>query len=238
MNDLFHPERYKDFTLFSTEHLLMIGLLFVVGLVLVFSRDAIRKRPTVQQYIRWGFFTILLVGNVGYQAWSIWHAVWDARINLPFQLCSISSLVVLFFLLKPTESRFQIVYFIALIPPSLAVLTPDLLYGSPHYRFFQFFIFHITLVATVLYYLIVDKYEPRFVSVLKAFVFINILAVPLGFLNNYLGSNYLFLEGPPAADTLLSLFGSGYWYLINLEIVMLLTFFLTYLPFYLKRKFL
>lgn len=237
MSELFHPEQHKDFLLFSPEHLMMIGLLIAVGIALTFLRNPIRKRPTLKLFIRWGFFTILLFGNVGYQAWSIVHAVWDARINLPFQLCSISSLVVLFFLLKPTESRFQIVYFIALIPPSLAVLTPDLLYGSPHYRFYQFFIFHITLVTTVLYYLIVEKYEPRFVSVLKAFAFINLLALPIGFLNKYLGSNYLFLEGPPASDTLLSLFGNGFWYLINLEVVMLLTFFLTYLPFYIKGKF-
>lgn len=237
MGKIFHPEHYKDFLLFSTEHLVMISLLIIITLALVVFREPIRNSLFLKRFFRWGFFIILLIGNVGYQLWSIVHAVWDPRFNLPFQLCSISSLVVLYFLLKPTESRFQLVYFIALIPPSLAILTPDLLYGSPHYRFFQFFIFHITLVTTVLYYLIIERYQPRFVSVLKAFIFINVLALPIGMVNNYLGSNYLFLEGPPASDTLLSLFGNGFWYLVNLEIVMLITFFLTYLPFYIKRKY-
>ncbi|WP_408009358.1 TIGR02206 family membrane protein [Pseudalkalibacillus sp. A8] len=233
---MFAPDQLKDFEPFSTAHLIVISILFFTILLIYMFRRELRGNKTAKQVVRWGIFTILVLSEGSYQIWSLANDVWDPRWHLPLQLCSISSFAILFLLLKPSEARFQIVYFFALIPPFLAVLTPDLLYGSPHYRFFQFFIHHITLVAAVFFYLIVEKYRPDRFSVLKAALFINVLAVPISYLNKQLGSNYMFLEGPPGTNTPLSWFGEGFWYILNLEIVMVLTFTMTYLPFVLTRK--
>ncbi|MCF6139248.1 TIGR02206 family membrane protein [Pseudalkalibacillus berkeleyi] len=235
MNSVFQPEHQKNFIIFSMSHLFMIALMFLVILTFIVFRQSLRSNGKVRYMIRWGFFSVLILSEASYQIWSVVHAVWDPRFQLPLQLCSISSFVVLYFLLKPTPSRFQLVYFIALLPPLLAIITPDLLYNSPHYRFFQFFIHHISLVSVVFFYIIVEKFRPKFKSILIAFMFINLIALPISFVNQSIGSNYMFLEGPPSSNTLLSLFGTGYSYLIKLEIVTITAFFLTYVPFLLKN---
>ncbi|WP_349409425.1 TIGR02206 family membrane protein [Pseudalkalibacillus sp. SCS-8] len=231
MGTFFYPELYRNFTLFSTSHFIMISVLTILIVTLFLFGSRIRKNTKYQHHIRWTLFTVLVLSELSYQLWSLMNGVWDLRIHLPFHLCSISSLAILYFLLKPNESRFQLVYFIAFLPPVLAIVTPDLLYGYPHYRFFQFFIHHMTLVVTVFYAILILRLRPKFASIFKAVFFINILALPLHYLNRSIGSNYLFLEGPPASDTLLSWFGTGYWYIINLEIVMFVAFLITYLPF-------
>ncbi len=233
---MFAPNQLKNFEPFSTAHLIVISIMILTILLIYMSRNELRRNKTAKQVIRWGIFTILVLSEASYQIWSFVNDVWDPRWHLPLQLCSISSFAILFLLWKPSEARFQIVYFFALIPPFLAILTPDLLYGTPHYRFFQFFIHHITLVTAVFFYLIVEKYRLKRFAVPKAALSINLLALPISYLNKQIGANYMFLEGPPAAKTPLNWFGEGFWYILNLEIVMVVTFTLTYMPFPFIRK--
>ncbi|WP_261134861.1 TIGR02206 family membrane protein [Bacillus sp. Marseille-Q3570] len=233
---MFAPDRLQDFQLFSTAHLVFICVMFFTILLIFMFRKELRRNKSTKQAIRWGFLAILILSEGSYQLWSLAHGIWNPRWHLPLQLCSISAFAIIYLLLKPSEERFQVVYFMALIPPFLAVLTPDLLYGNPHYRFFQFFIHHITLLAAVFFYLIVEKYRPKRFAILKAALFINLLALPISYLNKKIGANYMFLEGPPVTSTPLSWFGEGLWYIVNLEIVMIVTFTLTYLPFVLAKR--
>ncbi|WJV30006.1 hypothetical protein QTG56_02265 [Rossellomorea sp. AcN35-11] len=59
---------------------------------------------------------------------------------------------------------------------------------------------------------------------------VNLLALPIFFLNLFLGTNFFYLANPTESKTILSFFGSGVMYYINLEIAALVVFLVTYVP--------
>lgn len=215
----------------------MLGV-FVVFIMMIFLfRGKIRASKLVLSIFRWSFFSILVLSEVTFQIWCFSYGVWDPTIHIPVQLCSISTFLAIIFLIKPTEGAYGILYFIAFIPPVLALITPDLDYGFPHYRFLKFFLQHMTMPLTVLFYAIVLHYRPTFSAIWKSVLLVNVLAVPIAFLNQKIGSNYMFLEGPPIANTPLNWFGDGGWtYILSLELVMLVVFTVTYIPFIFLKK--
>ncbi|WLD93905.1 TIGR02206 family membrane protein [Alkalihalobacillus sp. AL-G] len=237
MGRVFSPEMLVNFQLFSAGHFAMLGLFVVLLASIIFFRAKIRTSSLTQNLFRWTFLTILVLSEVTFQIWCFRYGVWDPTIHIPVQLCSISTFLAIYFLLKPSAERFEFLYYIALIPPLLAIITPDLLYGFPHYRFSKFFLQHIALPLTVLFYAIVQGYRPTFTAIWKSALLINVLALPIALLNEKIGSNYMFLEGPPITNTPLSWFGDGGWmYILSLAVVTIVVFIVTYLPFVFIRK--
>jgi hypothetical integral membrane protein (TIGR02206 family) len=237
MDRYFSPDRLTNFQLFSTGHLVMLVLFVVLLIAIILFRDKIRTSPRALSIFHWSFFSILVLSEVSFQIWCFSYGVWDQTIHIPVQLCSISTFLAIIFLIKPTEGAYGILYFIAFMPPVLALITPDLEYGFPHYRFLKFFLQHMTMPLTVLFYAIVQNYRPAFSAIWKSVILVNVLALPIAFLNQKIGSNYMFLEGPPIANTPLSWFGDGGWtYILSLELVMLVVFTVTYIPFIFLKK--
>ncbi|WP_162785255.1 TIGR02206 family membrane protein [Bacillus sp. P14.5] len=129
-----------------------------------------------------------------------------------------------------TKSKcFYFYYYIGLIPPILALITPDLIYDYPHYRFLKFFLHHMAIPLMAVYLLKTKEYTLPFNSIWKGMLMLNIMIFPIYLLNKLLGSNYFFLNGPPEGETALSLFGSGLRYYINLELAALVIFFTSFL---------
>jgi hypothetical integral membrane protein (TIGR02206 family) len=123
-----------------------------------------------------------------------------------------------------------LLYFIGIIPPILSMVTPDIVYQFPHYRFLKYFIHHSAIPITVLYFILFEGYRVPKKAVLSSFLTLNIIAVPVFFLNKMLDTNFFFLANPSETKTLLWFFGSGVKYYVNLEIVGIIVFIITYLP--------
>ncbi len=64
-----------------------------------------------------------------------------------------------------------------------------------------------------------------------AFLFINLWAVLMYFVNQELGTNYLFVNRIPETTTLLSYFGAWPYYLLPVEGIYIIESILLYLPF-------
>ncbi|HEO8419368.1 conserved hypothetical integral membrane protein TIGR02206 [Mycobacteroides abscessus subsp. abscessus] len=226
---------YDDFPfeLFSISHLTMIGILLIGGVLLAIFRHYIQMRSGVFRSVIFG----LLFGlEAMYHYWMYKDGLWDASVMLPFHLCSISLILCLLLLITKWELVFQVVYFIGIIGALMAVITPELFLGYPHFRYFHFFVTHILIIWTCLYFVLVHQYKPTKKGLLLAVIFLNGSAVLTWIVNRVTGGNYMFLAYKPANSSLLDYLGPYPYYLLVLEIVALALFYILLIPFQLRRK--
>ena len=89
---------------------------------------------------------------------------------------------------------------------------------------------HSIIILNVLWLIFAYKKRFNMKGVFSAFVFINVIIIPVGLINYLLGSNYMFICQPPAVSSPLIV---GDWpiYLIFLEVIYFLYILVLYLPF-------
>lgn len=229
---MFSVTEMRVFSFFSTQHVVTLILFFVTCFIFVYFR---RKLLSYQPIIKWTLFYTLLVCEISLHLWLILTDQWEVG-DLPFQLCSLSTFLSLFLFLKKSPKTFHLLYFIGFFPPILSMVTPDIVYQFPHFRFLKYFLHHSAIPLAVLYFILFEGYKVPRKAVLTSFIMVNIIAVPIFFLNILLDTNFFFLASPSESKTLLSFFGSGMMYYINLEIVALIVFIITYIPMGILQK--
>jgi hypothetical integral membrane protein (TIGR02206 family) len=230
---MFSVTEMQDFTFLSTTHIITLLLFFLIYFLFIYYRKQLKP---YQLIIKWTLFTILLLCEVTMHLWLIMTDQWDIA-DLPIQLCSISTFLALFLFFKKSKTVFHLLFFIGTIPAILSMVTPDIVYQFPHYRFLKYFIHHATIPITVLYFIFLEGYRVPKKAVFTGYLTLNIMAVPVFFLNLWLDTNFFFLANPSEQKTILSFLGSGIWYYINLEIIAIFVFIVTYLPMgYMQKK--
>lgn len=223
---MFSVTGMQTFTFFSTTHVVTLILFFLTCFLFVYFRT---KLKNYQHILKWTLFTTLILCEVSMHLWLILTNQWEVG-DLPLQLCSLSTFLALYLFLKKNQKVFHLLFFIGLIPPILSMVTPDIVYQFPHFRFLKYFLHHSAIPLAVLYFILLEGYRVPRKAILTGFITLNIIAVPIFFLNLWLDTNFFFLASPSETETLLSFFGNGIMYYINLEIVGLIVFIITYIP--------
>lgn len=234
MSKLFgHQYDLFPFEVFSVSHFLMIAIFFCGSGVLYRFRDSFRK---YDQEARGSMFFVLFLLETLYHFWLYKDGYWDISFTLPLQLCSLSLVLCLILLSTRAQFIFQIVYFIGITGAFMAILTPELFLGFPHFRFFQFFITHMFIIWTCLYFVFVHKFKPTRKGLFASFLFLNGSAGAAFIANKLTGGNYMFLAHKPSNGSLLDYFGPFPYYILTLEAVAFFLFFLLLIPFALKNR--
>ncbi len=233
---MFSPYVSTPFKLFGPGHLGILAVFVLAAAALFLMRSRLRADSFLKETTRWTFFAALVLSEISFQVWSVSAGVWNAQEYIPIELCSVSTYFAMFMLLTKKEKWFGHFYFLGFLPPILAMITPELYYGFPHYMFLRFFLQHMIIPLTVLYFLVVYQYRPSWRTLFQSILFLNIYAIPIYAVNRLIGANYLFLAGPPEAKTPLDYLGSGLWYYVHLELLVFGSFVLLYVPFLFKGK--
>lgn len=166
---------------------------------------------------------MLLVGRFGAVSW---------QQVLPLQLCDWGMVVVIVAMFSGNQRWFEVAYFWGLGGTLQAVLTPNLSYGFPDFRFFSFFASHCGIIVGVVFLMLVHKYRPRSMSIVRAFAWTEFYFVITMIADAYTGSNYGFFLHKPEAFSILSFLSD--WqplYLLQMHGVALLFFCVLYAPF-------
>ncbi|RDW14975.1 TIGR02206 family membrane protein [Oceanobacillus chungangensis] len=216
----------NPFVSFGTSHLIMI-LIYVIGIIFFFfTRKHIVANQFIYNLIRWSLFSILVLSEISYQIWTATNGIWSLSEYIPLHLCGIASIIGAIALASLNRKLIIISFFIGFIPAFLAIITPELLYEFPHFRFLQFFVSHLAISWTGIFLLTTRSIKVTFKSMLETYAYVLIYSGIIGFVvNPLLGSNYLYLASPPAASTPLDLLGSGVWYYVNLCLLAYVVFF-------------
>ena len=204
----------------------VIGLIFIV----LYAGHKISQKNKIKYakflaYIMIGFFIVnhlflILLGK------------WELSKEIPVHLCSISGLICCFIMFIPEKKRqflFEFLFYCGIIGGIQAILTPlvdD--YGGYNFFYIQFFFKHAMIIAFPIYLRNQLGMKLTKFSWIKTWIVLNILMFLLIPLNNLLGSNYMYVNSPPAVDNPLVI---GEWptYLYWWELFVLILIIVVYL---------
>ena len=231
----FHS-KLDSFRLFSVEHLLTLGIIFILCLLLFVMRNELKKEGKRSPF-RFLLAFLLVISEALEHLWLLVENAWSIRRDLPLQLSDLVVLLAIVMLLTRSEKLFQIMYFAALSSSIQAILTPDLgKFSFPHFQYIEFFVSHGGVVLACLFMVVAFNYRPTIRSMWVTILIVNLHAACVFFLNKVLGANYLFIMKKPKSRSLLDYLGPWPWYLLSMELVMILSFYILYIPFWNKRK--
>ncbi|MFK9095381.1 TIGR02206 family membrane protein [Bacillus salipaludis] len=204
-----------DFEMFSISHFVILSICIVVSALLFFYREKLKDEKWRAAEI--GVAISLIMAESTYHFWMLFNDIWNASHAIPLELCSISLILTVLLLQSRKKIIYEILLFTALLGASQALFTPLLNYEFPHFRFFHFFYTHLMIILVPLYFTWAKGYRPTIWSVLKLFIFLNVLMPIIMLINKLVGGNYMFLSHKPDSASLLDVLGPYPWYILSLE---------------------
>ncbi|OIK10225.1 hypothetical protein BIV60_21975 [Bacillus sp. MUM 116] len=231
----FHS-KLDSFRLFSLQHLLTIGIIFVLCILLFVMKNELKKNR-IRRIFRFSLAVLLVVSDVSYHLWHIKEHTWSIRRDLPLHLSDLVVILAVVMLLSRSYKLFQFMYFAALGSSIQAILTPSLgKYSFPHFRYIEFFVSHGGVILACLFMVAAFHYRPTISSMWVTILLVNLYAICVFVLNKLLSANYLYIMKKPQSASLLDYLGPWPWYLLSLELVMILSFYILYSPFWIKGR--
>jgi hypothetical integral membrane protein (TIGR02206 family) len=210
-------------------HLAALGFLIVLNLLLVLFRNANDGTKTA---IRWLLALILLGNEVAWHYWNYIYGRWTLQTMLPLHLCSLLVWTGAWMLMTKNYRVYEFMYFMGIGGVIQALATPGIGdYNFPHFFFFQYFLSHGLILTSAIYMTVVEGIRPTWKSMLRVFIWMNIYAGIVYFINIYLGSNYLMINYKPATPSLLDLLPEWPIYILYMGVIGIATMLILYLPF-------
>jgi hypothetical integral membrane protein (TIGR02206 family) len=157
-------------------------------------------------------------------------ATWQQM--LPMQMCDWGMVVVIIAMWTGHQRWFEVAYFWGIGGTLQAVLTPNLQYGFPDWRFISFFTSHCIIIIGVVFLMLTRRYRPYPLSIVRVYLWTEFYFVVTLVTDELTGFNYGFLLHKPEAFSILS-FLSDSWplYILQLHGVALVFFLVLYAPF-------
>jgi hypothetical integral membrane protein (TIGR02206 family) len=165
--------------------------------------------------------------------------------DLPLQLCSIGFYLSIFGIIMAFSSYqfnekfeqfiFDCTYVLGFGGAFQALITVDLTGVNNMIGIFSLNWAHSLIILNVLW--LIFAYHKRFnvKSIISAFLFLNFLILPVGFINYILDANYMFLCSPPNVENSFFI-GDWPYYLFYLEGIYFIYIIFLYMPFLLLNK--
>lgn len=220
----------KSFVPYSKQHVIIL-LLIGIGAYFLYHCQGILREQQWNIMIRYTIAFLFIGSEIGLDVWQVKAGIFQLSTSLPFELCTISLLLATIMMLTKSYRIYEIVFFTGIIGASQAILTPNLQYAFPHFRFIEYFIAHVLLIWAPLFMTWVEGYRPTFQSIKRTMIFLNII-IPIVSIGNYMtGGNYMFLAHKLETASLLDVLGPHPYYIISLEIVAFMGCLLLYMPF-------
>jgi hypothetical integral membrane protein (TIGR02206 family) len=220
------------FEYWGTAHLGALAFLVLLNLFLIRRRHASDRTKGT---LRWMLAILLVANELAWHYWNYIHGFWNLQTMLPLHLCSALVWLGALMLMTKNYRIYEFMYFMGIGGAIQALATPGLgIYGFPHFAFFQYFLSHGLIITSAIFMTVVEGFRPTWKSMVRVFVWMNIYAVTVYFINNYLGSNYLMINYKPATPSLLDLLPPWPIYIVYMELIGIATMILLYIPFAVK----
>lgn len=225
-----------SFKNYSSEHFIALFVVSVIGVIFIYFGKHKWNNKQKWRYALYAsaflYFTQLFklfirmyLGNVDYTT------------DLPLHLCNFLPLLMFIGLYKRSRSLLAIISFWILAGTFQANITPTLTDVLPHYEAIRYWSIHTGLPVIVVYVFYVLGYRFTFRDAIKSALALNVIAIIVYPINLLLGANYLFLIAKPPPGTIYDLLGPWPWYILSLEVIMLVLFFITLIPFSIYLRF-
>jgi hypothetical integral membrane protein (TIGR02206 family) len=219
------------FQAYGLPHLTVIFL----TIVLPFALAALARRTKsqrIEKTIIGVLSGVLILNYVVYLVFIRSRGVVDWRQMLPMQMCDWGMVVVMVAMWSGNQRWFEVAYFWGIGGTLQAVLTPNLRYGFPDWRFISFFTSHSAIIVGVVFLMLTRRCRPYPLSIVRVWLWSEFYFLITLLVDELTGFNYGFLLHKPEAFSILS-FLSDFWplYLLQLHGMALLVFLVLYAPF-------
>jgi hypothetical integral membrane protein (TIGR02206 family) len=222
----------QPFEFLGTAHLAALAFLFLLNLYLIRFRNS---GDGAKAAWRWILALILWGNEIAWHYWNYAVGKWTLQTMLPLQVCSILVWLGAWMLVTRSYKIYEFMYFMGIGGALQALATPDLgIYGFPHFRFFQTFLSHGLIVTAAIYMTVVEGLRPTWKSMVRVFVWMNVYALIIYFINIAIGSNYLMINHKPELPSLLDLLPPWPIYILYMEAIGVITMLVLYIPFAIK----
>ncbi len=221
------------FVLLSFQHWVAIILIIAAGIWMVVSQR--KASETSRKIVRYTMAGILIVNESLWHLWNLVTGQWTIQTMLPFHLCSALVWACAYMLITKDKRIYPFAYLIGIAGALQAILTPDLgQYAFPHFRYFQVFLSHGTIILSAVYMTLVEGYRPTMQSIKQVAIYGNLYLVFVFILNQLIGSNYLFIAHKPETASLLDVLPPWPYYILIIELLAAAFIFIFYAPFAIK----
>ena len=216
---------------FGFSHLVVIGLTICVPFILAtFVRKS--RWPRSEHLVGQLLAGMLLINYLGYEIYLAATVGLEWKKVLPFQLCDWAMISIIVALTTGRERWLAVAYFWGLGVTLQAILTPDLKFAFPHIRFLTFFIAHSGIVVAIAFMMIVKKFRPHWISIVRTFAWSELYFVLTIAVDLLTGENYGYLLRKPGSASLLdALSDQPVIYILEMHLLALVFFVFLYLPF-------
>ncbi len=222
------PDGYGMGT-FSPGHI--AWLLAAVAITLALGRKYRRGSEEERGRIRWCLAVLLLADEALKYAVTIPTGQWIWEF-LPLHLCSISVFIAFFHAVSGSIYLAEYLYAVSLPTALMALVFPDWM-NLPliNIMCFHSFSIHI-LIALYPAMLLFGGFRPSSRRLMRLVPFIVLYGIAIYFVNNALGTNFFFMNGPAEGNplTILEKYIGG-WYRIAFPVIAAIVWTLMYLPF-------
>ncbi len=222
------------FPYWELEHLIIIAMTVVLPLVSVLWA---RRANDAQKVLLGKALGLMLVANwLSYQIYRVQSGFWSIQFDLPLELCNWAVFFTAIALWTQRLWMAELAYFWVMSGSIHGVITPDIHEPFPHFTYVTFMIGHSGLVWSAIYLVGGLKVQPQPGAIKRAFWASQVYFVLAILVNALVGSNYGYLKEKPMGGSFLDLLHEWPYYLIELELIGILSYSLVYLPFWWMRK--
>ena len=218
------------FVPWGPDHMAVLALLAVSAAALLWIGGHVS--PSADRGLRRGVAAVLVSNEAIAYVAALAHGV----VRVPLQLCDLAFFVTVWAMVSAKPFVAEVAYFWGLAGSLQAVLTPDVQGAFPDYWWMKFFVSHCGVVLSAVYLAASGRIRPTHRSVWKLFALTNGYAVIAGMINGLFGTNYGYLARKPMQPSLLDVFGPWPYYILGMELMALLSFYLYYAPFVFARR--
>jgi len=194
------------FVLFGPAHLVALALTAAAAILLACCGHRLRGRPG-QVWISRALALTILVCLGGMQVVMLLPAHFEVGRSLPLQICDIAGMIAIYALWTERRWAFGLVYYWGLSATLLAMVTPDLNHGFPHFAFLLFYFGHGAVVVAAIYLCWGIGLRPDWRLYRLAVVVTIAYAIGIFVVNAILDTNFFCINRKPPPGTMLDYFG-------------------------------
>jgi len=220
-----------EFQPYGLPHLTVIFL----TIVLPFALAAIVRRTKsghAEKVVVGALSAVLVLNYVIYLIFIRSRGTTTWQHMLPMQLCDWGMVVVIVAMWTGGQRWFEVAYFWGIGGTLQAVITPNLPFGFPDWRFISFFTSHCGIIIGVVFLMLTRRCRPYPMSIVRVFLWSEFYFVVTFITDKLTDFNYGFLLHKPEAFSILNfLSDSRPVYLFQMHLLALLFFVGLYAPF-------
>ena len=227
----------NPFILFGTTHIVTIISIILVSifLPLIYKTKSEYQKSIMTKAIAFVIFCHVIISP--YKDLYLLDNPYNWREVLPFHMCDLSEIFLIFFLLGGPSILYKCAFFWGLAGATMAIITPDIEFLDLDYAFFM--IGHGMIIIGIMYATVALDNRPYAKDIVTVSLITALILLPITYLINYIlgePANYWYLMQKPAGASLMDAFPEPPYHLLVTTPLAILMFCLIYIPYYVKDR--